>query len=222
MSTTILTTPKKPDTMPEVQVTPAPKAPPAPRKSNAGRKTNADRARLKAEATSAAIAAEEEARKAARRAARDAKRAEPFDPLTKVWLVVALVIAAVSLATSFTVSYSMIVATSEWMMLPWPALAYIVPAFVELLTIFAALDFIISKSRGDSGWAPFWAMWVLSGVAVVGGAAHTISEWGAEFGPQRWESLVGTALAAVAPLVVIYLSKRISALVFVRPDQADS
>jgi hypothetical protein len=201
--------PKQPAT--ELRAVPASK-PPAPpkKKSNAGRKTNAQRIEAK-------IA--EEA--AARKAEQEQKRAPRIQPDTRVSLGVALAIAAIALATSFTVSYSMIVATAGWMRLPWEPLAWIVPGFIELLIVFASLDYIITRSRSDEkgARAPFWAMWVLSGVAVVGGTAHTISEWGAQFGPERWESIVGTVLSAAAPLVVIYVSKRISALVFVAPER---
>jgi hypothetical protein len=196
------------------QQQPKPPAEPKPqsekKKGGPGRYSNAQR-----------IQAQIDADAAARRAEQEAKRAPRYQPDTRFSLAVALIIAAVALATSFTVSYSMIVATASWMRLPWEPLAWVVPGFIELLIVFATLDYIITRSRGHKAGAraPFYAMWVLSGVAVVGGTAHTISEWGAQFGPQQWESIVGTVLSAAAPLVVIYVSKRISALVFVDPER---
>lgn len=194
-------------------------------KSNAGRKTVEEREARRAEAELRKVEAEvrrieveKEAAAAARRAEAEAKRAPRKQPDTRFSLAVALGIAGVALATSFTVSYAMIVATASWMRLPWEPLAYVVPGFIELLMIFASLDYVITRSRGGKGHAPFLAMWVLASVAVVGGTAHTISDWGAEFGVQ-WESIVGTVLAAAAPLVVIFVTKRIAALVFIEPER---
>lgn len=174
----------------------------APR-SRAGRKTNEERARRALEAE-----------RLERQREQEAKRAKRIQPDTRLSLIVALSIAGIALVTSFTISYANIAGTAEWMKLSWHPLVYIVPGFIELLMVFSTLDFIISRSRGSNGRTPLAAMVVLSAIAVLGGAAHTIAGWGSDFAFTNWEAMVGTILSAAAPLVVVFVSKRLSALVF--------
>lgn len=178
-----------------------------PTRSRAGRKTNVERAER---------ALEEQ--RLARLAEQEAKRAKRMQPDTRLSLVVALVIAGIALVTSFAISYANIAGTAEWMKLSWHPLVYIVPGFIELLMVFTTLDYIIGRSRGSSGRTPLVAMVVLSAIAVLGGAAHTIAGWGSDFALTNWEAMTGTILSAAAPLVVVYVSKRLSALVFEETD----
>ncbi|UOE45913.1 hypothetical protein [Agromyces larvae] len=187
---------------------PAPRAAPARPKKRAGRKTNAQRIEAK-------IA--EEA--AARRAEQEKKRARRIQPDTKGVLRLVLVIAGVVLATAFTISYATTVAVAEWMMLPIPALAFIVPGALELLAIFSTVDYLVTRSRGGSGKVAMLAMWAFSCVLVLANAAHTIAEWGDDFAFTNWQAVIGVVLSASAPLITIYISKRISALVFAAPEQ---
>lgn len=176
-----------------------------PRKSNAGRKSNEERARRAAEAAERQKLAEVEA-----------KRATRLQPDTNLTRNVLVVIAVIVIATAFAVSYATMVAVAGWMKLPievgW--LAYAVPGFIELLVIFSTVDYILERSRGKRGTGPLWAIVALSAVAVLGNASHTIREWGAQFGGTNWQSYIGVALSALAPLVVVYVAKRLSALVF--------
>lgn len=177
------------------------------RKSAAGRKTNEERA-----ARAAQVEAEE------RRAEIESKRAKRQQPDTTVTQILSLSIAAIVIVTAFTVSYATMVAVAEWMKLPasvgW--LVYVVPGFIELLVVFSTLDYIVERSRGKSGRGPLAATIGLSAVAVLGNAAHTIGAWGSSFG--TWQSYMGVALSALAPLVVVYIAKRLSTLVFVEVE----
>lgn len=181
--------------------------PARPRKSPAGRKTDLERLQKKAEEARLVKTLEVEA-----------KRAQRLQPDTKGALNVALTIAAVNLATAGAISYATLVAVASWMKLPWDGLNWIVPGFVELLIIFSSLDYLITKSRGGTGHAPFWAMFGFSAIAVVGNSAHTISEWGSAFTGSNWQAMIGVGLSAAAPFVVVYISKRLAALVFVDPE----
>lgn len=178
-------------------------APPVRERRKPGRKTNAEREQRALERQRLAELREQES-----------KRAKRIQPDTRLSLVVALSIAGVALVTSFTISYANIAGTAEWMKLSWHPLVYIVPGFIELLMVFSTLDYIISRSRGESGRPALGAMVVLSAIAVLGGAAHTIAGWGSAFAVTNWEAMVGTILSAAAPLVVVFVSKRLSALVF--------
>lgn len=178
-------------------------AAPAPERGRPGRKSNAERA-----------ARALEQKRLERLAEQESKRAKRIQPDTRLSLIIALTIAGIALVTSFTISYANIAGTAEWMKLSWHPLVYIVPGFIELLMVFSTLDYIISRSRGSSGRTPLAAMVVLSAIAVLGGAAHTIAGWGSDFAITNWEAMVGTILSAAAPLVVVFVSKRLSALVF--------
>jgi hypothetical protein len=171
------------------------------RTKRAGRKSNVER--LEAQKREAELARQIKA---------EGKRATRLQPDTRGALGVALGIAVVNLATAGAISYATLVAVAGWMRLPWEPLAWVVPGFIELLIVFSTLDYLISRSRGESARAPFWAMVAFSAIAVVANGAHTVGEWGADF---DWRAAIGTVLAATAPLVVIYTSKRLAALVFV-------
>lgn len=152
---------------------------------------------------------------AAKRLHVESKRAVRQLPDTKHSLRVAIALAAVPLATAGLVSYFTTVSVAVWMKLPIPALDYVVPGMLEALVIFCSIDYIISESRAkNSGRGPFMAMIGFSAINVLGNAAHTIVAWGPQFGGTNWQSYIGVVLSAAAPLVVVFLSKRISVLVF--------
>lgn len=180
------------------------------RKSAAGRKSNAERASRAAEQEKAERAAEIESQRA--------RRLQPDTALTQTIL---LSIAAVVILTAFTVSYATMVSVAGWIKLPeevsW--LAFAVPGFIELLVILSTLDYIVERSRGKNARGPLWATIALSAVAVLGNAAHTVRSWGEDFGGSNWQSYIGVTLAALAPLVVVYVAKRLSALVFVEVER---
>lgn len=184
-------------------------------KSLAGRKTNAVRLELKAAELRAEHELATEAERLKRAAETEAARAKRVQPDTKNAIRVALVMAAIPLLTAGSISYSTTVAVAGWMRLPWPALDYIVPGMIEALIVFSSFDYLISESRKlGSGLAPFWAMIGFSAVGVIGNAAFTISGWGSGFTGQNYEALIGTLLSGLAPFVVVYISKRLSKLVF--------
>lgn len=171
----------------------------------AGRKWNAERAEIKL----ANLKRESYVRQ-------ETLRAPRVMPDTRGSLFVALTLAGIGLATSFVVSYSTLVAVAEWMKLPLDFLVFIVPGFLETMILFSAYDFIISRSRGNSGRIPFWFMIGVSVIAVVGNAAHSLAAWQAT-GEIPWYGWLGTFLSAIVPLVVVYISKRLSVLVFSEP-----
>lgn len=176
-------------------------------KSPAGRKTNL--ARLETKALEAQLERQLEV---------EAKRAPRVQPDTRGALRVALIMAGVPLATAGTISYSTTVAVAGWMKLPWPALDFIVPGMIEALIIFSSFDYLISESRkAGSGRGPFWAMIGFSAIGVIGNAAFTISGWGSGFTGSNYQALIGTVLSGLAPFVVVYISKRLSKLVFAEP-----
>lgn len=177
---------------------------PVAKPSKAGRKSNAERAERRIEAEAAE-----------RRLEQERKRAIRIQPDTKPVLGVVLGIAGVVLATAFTISYATTVAVAGWMKLPIPGLAFIVPGALELLAIFSTLDYLVTRSRGGSGRVAMIAMWVFSGILVLANAAHTVSEWGSAFSFTNWQAMIGVVLSASAPLITVFISKRISALVFV-------
>lgn len=182
-------------------------APTRPR-SNAGRKTDLERVERQA-------ALEE----AERKALRESRRAQPFDPLTRVWLGVTLTIGVIIFITSALFSFATVAdVAANWMLPPWWWLAWVVPGFIEAFIVFFGLDAIINQARGrkkDAAAALVW-MFVFSTIAVAANAAHTIDGWGGDL--SDWRSWIGTAMSALAPLSVVLITKRISKLVFADPE----
>ncbi len=199
----------------------SPKAVPTvkPPRNRAGRKSEAERITAKAENMVLARQHSEEARAAERRALIESKRAVRHQPDTKHSQRAALILASVPLVTAGIVSYFTTVAVAQWMALPLPWLDFVVPGMLEALVIFSSLDFIINESRKKgSGRPAFWAMIAFSAVNVLGNSAHTIVTWGPSFGGSNWQSYIGVALSGAAPFVVVYLSKRLSTLIFAESE----
>jgi hypothetical protein len=82
------------------------------------------------------------------------------------------------------------------------------------MILFGTYDYIITRSRGNNGIVPMASMILFSLLAVVGNASHTISEWQSE-GAVPWFGWIGVTMSAFVPFVVVYISKRLSTLVFV-------
>lgn len=151
--------------------------------------------------------------KLARYEKQEAKRATRLQIDTNGSLLVSLSLAAIALITSFVVSYSTLVAVAEWMRLEWEPLNWVVPGFIEVLILFSTYDFLITRSRGGTGRVPLWSMIGFSVVAVIANAAHSYQAWQAD-GELPWFAWIGVGLSAIVPFVVVYISKRLSGLVF--------
>lgn len=150
----------------------------------------------------------------------EAERATRIMADTDRVLKTALALNGLALLTAFVFSYFALVEVAVWMKPPQPWLTYLVPFFVELVIVLSALDYTISRSRGATGRVPLAAMVAASIVAVIGNAAHTLYEWLAD-GAVPWEGWIGVGLAAVVPLVVVYISKRLTVTVFAEPIRFD-
>lgn len=184
-----------------------------------------------AEKTQARLREEREAEEAKRQTAQQ-KRAEQFElqeskratrymPDIQPVLWVAITIATLNILTAGLVSYFTLTDVAGWMMLPVPWLDYVVPGFIELFILFSSIDYVVSESRVKrSGRLPFWVMVGTTGIAVVSQAAHALEAW-LETGQVPWFGWFGVALSAVAPLVIVYISKRLTALVFTEPIEEE-
>ena len=159
--------------------------------------------------------------KLARYKEQEAKRATRIMADTGPVLLTLLILSGVALLTSFVFSYFALVEVAEWMKPPQPGLVWLVPGFIEIVIVLSALDFVVARSRGESGRTPFWMMVAMSAVAVIGNAAHTFFEWLAVAPVVPWQGWLGVALSAIVPLVVVYISKRITSTVFSEPIVLD-
>lgn len=166
------------------------------------------------------IAREQDAAKIARYQEQEAKRATRIMADTGPVLMTLLILSGIALLTSFVFSYFALVEVAVWMRPPQEWLTLLVPGFIELVIVLSALDYVVARSRGESGRTPFWMMIGMSAVAVVGNAAHTFYEW-ANVGPVPWEGWLGVVLSAIVPLIVVYISKRITSTVFSEPITLD-
>lgn len=158
--------------------------------------------------------------KLARYKEQEAKRATRIMADTGPVLMTLLILSGIALLTSFVFSYFALVEVAVWMRPPQEWLTLLVPGFIELVIVLSALDYVVARSRGESGRTPFWMMIAMSAIAVVGNAAHTFYEWSVE-GPVPWEGWLGVVLSAIVPLIVVYISKRITSTVFSEPITLD-
>lgn len=151
----------------------------------------------------------------------EAKRATRIMADTNPVIRVLLALNAIALITAFVFSYFALVEVAVWMRPPAEWLTYLVPGFIELVIIISAVDYVVTRSRGGTGRVPFAAMIAASFIAVIGNAAHTVYEW-LNDGDIPWEGYIGIGLAAIVPLVVVYISKRLTVTVFSEPLTLDN
>lgn len=140
-------------------------------------------------------------------------RAVKLDPRNKVTFWLALMVAAVILLTAGLFSYANVAASSEWVKPQWPWLIWVVPGFIELIIVFAGLDYLITRQAGA-----LWTMVAASAVAVIANGAHTVAAWGLFAFSSGFEPWVGTMISAAAPAAVILITKRVSKIAFVEVE----
>jgi hypothetical protein len=153
--------------------------------------------------------------------AQEAKRATRIMADTGPVLWVLLILSAIALLTAFVFSYFALVEVAVWMRPPEPWLTFLVPGFIELMVVLSSVDYVVTRSRGGTGRMPLGAMIAASLIAVIGNAAHTVYEW-LNDGDIPWEGYIGIGLAAIVPLVVVYISKRLTVTVFSEPLTLDN
>jgi len=158
------------------------------------------------------------------------KRFTEIDPQRKSAFIVALVVGIIIFLTSALFSFPAVAATAELMLPVWFWLALVVPGFVEAFIIYFGIETVIWQARAAntvryspaqqdvaqkmSNGALSW-MLVFTGVAVVANGAHTFMGYEALGQLGTWQAWLGIGLAALAPLSVVLITKRVSRLVFI-------
>jgi len=158
------------------------------------------------------------------------KRFTEIDPQRKIAFGVALVVGIIIFLTSALFSFPAVAATAELMLPVWFWLALVVPGFVEAFIIYFGIETVIWQARAAntvryspaqqdvaqsmSNGALSW-MLVFTGVAVIANGAHTFMGYEALGQLGTWQAWLGIGLAALAPLSVVLITKRVSRLVFI-------
>jgi hypothetical protein len=205
--------------------------------------SEAKRSAPKSRALSAAERAQQEAE--ARRIQQDLKRQaiadekeleadelrySEVDPQRRWVFVSALVVGIVIFATSALFSFPAVAHAAESMLPTWDFLVWVVPGFVEAFVIFFGIDAVIWQARAanvrytqaqadaaqkSSDLAILWMM-VFAGVGVLANWYSTFQAWGGTLEVfTNFEAIFGMALAALAPLSVVLITKRLTRLVFI-------
>lgn len=136
-----------------------------------------------------------------------------IDPDTRgvQWTVVGLV--GLLGLTSFAVSFRALHDVAAWAGIG-PGLQWAVPVFIDGAILTYALAVLVHRSRGESVWPSWVSLAVFTAMSVAANAAHALAmpqgQW--------WQTLVGAALAALAPLGVFAATEQMARLVVLRPQ----
>ena len=136
-----------------------------------------------------------------------------IDPDTRgvQWTVVGLV--GLLGLTSFVVSFRALHDVAAWAGIG-PGLQWAVPVFIDGAILTYALAVLVHRSRGESVWPSWTSLAVFTAMSVAANAAHAVAA------PQEvwWQTWVGAALAALAPLGVFAATEQMARLVVLRPQ----
>lgn len=136
-----------------------------------------------------------------------------IDPDTRgvQWTVVGLV--GLLGLTSFAVSFRALHDVAAWAGIG-PGLQWAVPVFIDGAILTYALAVLVHRSRGESVWPSWTSLAVFTAMSVAANAAHAVAA------PQEmwWQTWVGAALAALAPLGVFAATEQMARLVVLRPQ----
>lgn len=139
-----------------------------------------------------------------------------IDPDTRgvQWTVVGLV--GLLGLTSFLVSFRALHDVAAWAGIG-PGLQWAVPVFIDGAILTYALAVLVHRSRGEAVWPSWVSLAVFTAMSVAANAAHAVAA------PQEqwWQTLVGAALAALAPLGVFAATEQMARLVVLRPQDRD-
>lgn len=140
-------------------------------------------------------------------------RTSRIDPDTRgvQWTVVGLV--GLLGLTSFAVSFRALHDVAAWAGIG-PGLQWAVPVFIDGAILTYALAVLVHRSRGESVWPSWISLAVFTAMSVAANAAHAVAA------PQEvwWQTWVGAALAALAPLGVFAATEQMARLVVLRPQ----
>lgn len=136
-----------------------------------------------------------------------------IDPDTRgvQWTVVGLV--GLLGLTSFAVSFRVLHDVAAWAGIG-PGLQWAVPVFIDGAILTYALAVLVHRSRGESVWPSWISLATFTAMSVAANAAHAVAA------PQElwWQTWVGAALAALAPLGVFAATEQMARLVVLRPQ----
>jgi hypothetical protein len=158
------------------------------------------------------------------------RRFNEIDPQRLSAFIVALCLGILIFITSAVFSFPAVAHAAENMRPVWSWLNWVVPGFVEAFVIFFGIDTVIWQARAanpryvaeqveaaqkGSNSALRW-MLVFAGIGVLANAFSTFQSWGGTlqvFADYRAD--FGLLMAALAPLAVVLITKRVSRLVFI-------
>ena len=140
-----------------------------------------------------------------------------IDPDTRgvQWTVVGLV--GLLGLTSFAVSFRALHDVAAWAGIG-PGLQWAVPVFIDGAILTYALAVLVHRSRGESVWPSWVSLAVFTAMSVAANGAHAVAA------PQElwWQTWVGAALAALAPLGVFAATEQMARLVVLRPQDREA
>lgn len=138
-------------------------------------------------------------------------RPSRINPDTLPVLVLAVLLTAGLAGVSFTISYAALREVSAWATVP-AALAWTVPVMLDAATVVYLLAVVVKRARHERAAGAWAALALWTAVSVAANAAHAYGV------PDELQRLVGTVVAALAPIAVLLATHTIADLIVARTD----
>ncbi|MCZ2261608.1 DUF2637 domain-containing protein [Isoptericola sp. QY 916] len=138
-------------------------------------------------------------------------RPSRINPDTLPVLVLAVLLTAGLAGVSFTISYAALREVSAWATVP-TGLAWTVPVMLDAATVVYLLAVVVKRARHERATGAWAALVLWTAVSVTANAAHAYGV------PDELQRLVGTVVAALAPIAVLLATHTIADLIVARTD----
>lgn len=138
-------------------------------------------------------------------------RTARINPDTLPVLIAATLMTTALGAVSFALSWAALIDVAAWAAVP-PHLAWAVPVMLDAAILVYTLAVLVHRSRSERAWSAWLSLAAFTTVSVIANAAHA----GAV--PPAWQAVIGTVVAALAPVAVLLATHTLARLIVATPN----
>lgn len=139
-----------------------------------------------------------------------------INPDTLPVLIVATLMTTALGGVSFALSWAALIDVAAWAGVPHN-LSWAVPVMLDAAILVYTLAVLVHRARSERAWSAWLSLAAFTTVSVIANAAHA----GAV--PAAWQAVIGTVVAALAPVAVLLATHTLARLIVapVSPEQTN-
>lgn len=129
-----------------------------------------------------------------------------INPDTLPVLIVATLMTTALGGVSFALSWAALIDVAAWAGVP-SNLSWAVPVMLDAAILVYTLAVLVHRARSERAWSAWLSLAAFTTVSVIANAAHA----GAV--PPAWQAVIGTVVAALAPVAVLLATHTLARLI---------